>query len=98
MDMDKPRAYVEHPVHGLKMIYLEEREEYLSKGWNRPGQKPEVKEYEAVEPVEELEELSLDDMTKDQLNDFAAVNTPGVKITSRMSRSAALSKIKKAMK
>lgn len=44
--MDKPRAYVEHPEHGLKMIYLEEREEYLSKGWNRPGQKP-------VEVVEE---------------------------------------------
>lgn len=54
MDMSRPRAYIEHPVHGLKMIYLEEREEYLKNGWHKPGENPEVEVKEKEDPVNEV--------------------------------------------
>lgn len=57
MDMSKPRAYVVHPIHGVKMIYLDEREKYLAEGWHRPGQKPaEIKPVEPEKVVDAIKE------------------------------------------
>lgn len=77
MDMSKPRAYVVHPEHGLKMIYLDEREKFLAEGWQRPGQKPveEVKEPEKpkVEAVPEKTDTNKwYEAVKDDAKDLSA--------------------------
>jgi hypothetical protein len=105
MDLSKARAFVEHPGHGLKMIYLEEREDYLKNGWHKPGEKlvaknvvdDGVKGYTGEDIEDEKPEKSLDEMTKDELNDFAARELPNLEIKSKMSAKTALNKIKKAL-
>jgi hypothetical protein len=66
MDMSKPRAWVEHDEHGKRMIYLDEREDYLKKGWFRPGKKPE--KTEVIEEETEEKKANLNDAS--ELSDF----------------------------
>lgn len=97
MDMDQPRAYVEHPEHGLKMIYLEEREDYLKNGWHKPGEKP-AEEIEEAQEDKKLEEKSeLGSMTKDDMRKFVEENELDVVITGKMSEHTARKKIEKAL-
>jgi DNA-binding transcriptional regulator GbsR (MarR family) len=72
MDMSKPRAYVINSETGeKKMIYLDEREDYLAKGWHRPGMNQVFEDVaktkatmENVEPTKEVTKEAKEDMNE----------------------------------